>query len=109
MICLECSAPFTGYAKGRVPQRFCGRACARKFNHRRESRGALAYDLLRIMRRERDVASKLNIWTELCRVELSWNDEDAGRKTWKPAEMALADIEALDRRPSTNLYIKEPK
>ena len=106
MICLECSTPFTATHAAGKPQRFCGVACKRKFNHYRESNGALFFDLVRIMRNERDVAKKLGIWTELCRVELAMRDREKGRKTWKPAEMALADIEAMDRRPTTNLYVK---
>jgi hypothetical protein len=105
--CLECSAPFTAYAKGRVPQRFCSPACKRKFNHRRESRGAMLYDLWRVFRRERALAVELGIQNEMNRLDLSWHDEDAGKRTWKPARMALDDIAALDRPPTTNLYVRK--
>lgn len=53
-------------------------------------RGAELYDLFRAMRRERDAAKAMNIWTELCRLELNWQQEDEkqrpGRRSYmKPA------------------------
>mgnify|MGYP001611599155 CR=1 FL=1 len=103
--CLDCDMPLTE-AQIRKGQRYCCTSHSIRFNNMMKTRGASIYSLVRILRRERDTATRLNIWTELCRVELSWNDQDAGRKTWKPAEMALADIEAMDRKPTTNLYVK---
>ena len=107
--CLECLTEPLPEAKRGSKRRFCSDKCSKIFNNRRMVRGAILYDLFRINRRERDKAKQSGIWNAMCRLELSWNDEDAGRKTWKPAEMALADIEALDRRPTTNLWIKEPR
>lgn len=104
--CLECSAPLTPSRRGQA-KRFCCKDHAVKFQNRRMTRGALLYDLFREHRRNRSKAYAMKLMTEMCRLELSWNDEDAGRKTWKPAEMALADIAAIDRPPTTNLYLRE--
>lgn len=106
-LCLECSAPIAPSTRGHA-KRFCSVACGKAFNNRRATRGALLYDLFRSMRRDRATAKAENIWTEMCRLELAWNDEDGGRRTWKPAKMALSDIDALDVKPTTNLYLKEP-
>lgn len=105
MPCLECSTPLTKSTRGK-PRRFCSSACSQKFNNRRASRGMILYDLFRAMRRDRADAKALGIWTEMCRLELAWNDEDGGARTWKPARMALADIEDADIRPRTNIYLK---
>lgn len=108
MPCLECSAPLTPSRRGN-PRRFCSAQCSKTFENRRRSRGAALYDLFRVMRRERDTAKRLNIWTEMCRLELSWNDRDEGKRTWKPAMMALEDIAYHHPLPTTNLYEKAPK
>jgi hypothetical protein len=109
MTCLNCPNPCAP-AKPRGPApRFCSIECRKDFNNMRMVRGALIYDLFRIMRRERDIAKRDNLWTEMCRLELSWNDQDKGARRWKSAEMALADIVALDRPPTTNLYLKPKK
>jgi hypothetical protein len=105
--CLECSAPLTPSKRG-SQKRFCCEAHSRQFNNRRMTRGALAYDLLYAHRCERDKSKQLGIWNELCRLVIRWRDEDEGRKTYKPPEMALADLVAMDRPPMTNLYLKEP-
>lgn len=106
MPCLECSIPIQPSTRGRA-KRFCSVACGKAFNNRRATRGALLYDLFRAVRRDRKTAQDQGVWTEMCRLELAWNDEDAGRRTYKPVRMALADIEALDIKPTTNLYLKE--
>ena len=110
MKCLECGTPTTKSKRG-MPKRFCKIECKRTFNHRRESRGAEAYDLVRALRRDRAEAARLDIWTELCRLDTLWEDEDraAGRvtKSYKPPAMALADLKERDRVPMTNIYIKE--
>lgn len=108
--CLECATPIPPSRSGE-PRRFCCTACRRAFNNRAQTRGAHAYHLIRAIRRDRDEAKELNLWTELCRLELAWEDEDraAGRVTnsYKPPRMALADIQACDRCiPTTNLYMK---
>lgn len=106
--CLECDARLTPSKRGQA-KRFCCPAHAKAFNNIALKRGAQAYHLIRAMRRDRADAKRLNIWTELCRLELAWEDEDraAGRvtKSYKPPEMALMDIAALERcTPTTNLY-----
>lgn len=109
--CLECGISIAASKRGRA-KRFCSPAHSQLFNNRAQSRGAHAYHLIRAIRRERDKAKQLGLWTELCRLELAWEDEDRAEnrsaKSYKPPEMALADIAACERCiPSTNLYIRE--
>lgn len=102
MNCLECSAP--------TPNRYCSASCRTRFNNRRIQRGGQIYDLFRAMRRDRKLAQELDIWTEMCRLDTLWEDEDraSGRatKSYKPPEMALADLRENDRVPATNIYLK---
>ena len=109
--CLECGAELTKQARGQAP-RFCSVEHKRDFHNRAQTRGVHIYHLFRAMRRERAKAKQLNLWTELCRLELAWEDEDRanGRTmpSYKPAEMTLQDIAELKRcTPTTNLFIKE--
>jgi len=59
-------------------------------------RGAEMYDLFRALRRERPLAKLLNIWTELCRLELKWQEEDEaqrpGRRSYTPPKRALDQL-----------------
>ncbi len=59
-------------------------------------RGAELYDLFRSLRRERTEAKALNVWTQICRLELAWQMEDEktreGRKSYVPAKRALANL-----------------
>ncbi len=104
--CLECSIPLTPSRRG-APKRFCSPSCKLKMRDRAMRRGAPVYHLFRVMRRERDEAKRLSVWTEMCRLELAWNDQDEGRKTWLPAELVLSDIHERDMIPSTNIYVRE--
>lgn len=86
-VCPEC-----GNAHSRKGA-FCSTSCRQAFNNRRLQRGAEVYDLLRAMRRERDKAKALNVWTEICRLELRWNTEDEaerpGRRSYIEPRRAL--------------------
>jgi hypothetical protein len=59
-------------------------------------RGAELYDLFRALRRERSEAKALNLWTQICRLELGWQQEDAkqrpGRRSYMPPKKALANL-----------------
>jgi hypothetical protein len=92
--CLECGNALTA---SRQPERlFCSTVCRQAFNNRRMQRGAELYDLFRALRRERAEAKQLNIWTQICRLELAWQMEDEktrqGRKSYMPAKRALANL-----------------
>ncbi len=105
MPCLECSAPITPSKTG-SPRRFCSDACAKKFGNRAMTRGAAFYHLIRAHRRERSKSKQLGLWTAICQLELYYNDIDAGKRTYLPPEMVLADIDAKDYRPTTNLFVR---
>lgn len=96
--CQECGNHISGRVRGnhvsRVPGKlFCSTPCRQTFNNRRMQRGADIYDLFRALRRERSEAKRLNIWTEICRLELGWQQEDeterGGRKSYMPPRKAL--------------------
>lgn len=91
--CLECSAPLSGRRKG---QEFCSTAHRQAFNNRRMQRGAELYDLFRALRRERSTAKAMNLWTQICRLELGWQMEDEkkrpGRRSYMPPTKALANL-----------------
>ncbi len=106
MPCLECSDPIINRQRG---ARFCSPACQKMFGNRAMVRGAAFYHLIRAHRRERDKSKQLNLWTQICRLELYYNDIDAGKRTYLPPELVLSDIAAQDMIPSTNLYIKETR
>ena len=88
--CQECGNHITTAATGKV---FCSTHCRQTFNNRRMQRGAEMYDLFRALRRERSEAKALDIWTELCRLELKYQGEDDdlrdGRKSYMPPRKAL--------------------
>lgn len=92
--CLECGNPS---GRGNQPEKlFCCTSCRLAFNNRRMQRGAEIYDLFRVLRREPDEAKRLNLWTQICRLELAWQTEDEknrqGRKSYMPAKRALANL-----------------
>lgn len=74
--CHECS---TAFVQPRADACFCSTSCRKTFNNRRAVRGAEVYDLFRALRRERPLAKELNIWTQMCRLELRWQEEDTKR------------------------------
>lgn len=91
--CPECNDPI---ASRRIGQEFCKPSCRQSFNNRRMQRGAELYDLFRALRRERGDAKALNLWTQLCRLELQYQTEDdatrPGRRSYMPPKKALANL-----------------
>lgn len=111
MPCLECGVELQKPVRA-ADRRFCCVEHKNTFNNRATKRGVHAYHLIRAIRRERGKAKALKLWTELCRLELAWEDEDRrdGRTvpSYKPPELTLADIAGLARAvPTTNLFVKE--
>ena len=91
--CLECGTALTERRNGK---QFCSTPCRQSFNNRRMQRGAEIYDLFRALRRERSEAKALNLWTQICRLELAWQQEDEearpGRRSYVPPRKALANL-----------------
>lgn len=89
--CPECGNGVRGRRK-----QFCCAACRLAWNNRRLQRGAEIYDLFRAIRRERDEAKRLRVWTEICRLEFRWQAEDdaqrPGRRSYVPPARALANL-----------------
>lgn len=60
------------------------------------ARGAELYDLFRALRRERSEAKALNLWTQICRLEKTWQDQDEakrpGRRSYTAPRKALANL-----------------
>lgn len=108
--CLECSLPVQ--QTSRRERLFCCAEHGQLFHHRRRQRGAEIYDLFRAIRRERKMAKDMDLWTEMCRLETLWEDEDraAGRvtKSYLAPVQALRNLKEIrDRVPSTNVgYVR---
>lgn len=89
--CAECDNPISGRTK-----QFCSTKCRMAFNNRRMQRGAEIYDLFRALRLERDQAKALGLWSEICRLEFVWQQEDdrerPGRRSYVPPKKALAHL-----------------
>ncbi len=109
--CLECSSPVPQPSRRR--REFCCDDHRRTFHNRRALRAAEICDLFRAIRRERKLAKRLDLWTEMCRTETLWEDEDraAGRatKSYLEPERALKNLrEVRDRVPKTNVGFLRP-
>jgi hypothetical protein len=81
--CRECGEVYLGR---RATRTFCSADCRRAFNHRRMLRGADFYDLVMVMRIERDKAAEEGAWSLLCRMAAAFKLEDDrerdGRKSY---------------------------
>lgn len=84
--CRECQSAF----QPRHPsQEYCSTNCGRIFNNRRAVRGAELYDLFCALRSERKLSGEIGIWTEMCRLELRWKEEDGQVRKYLPPRLAL--------------------
>ena len=92
-LCKECG---NRISDGNRASEFCSTSCRQSFHNRRLQRGAELYDLFRALRRERSKAKQLNLWTQICRLELEWQMQDdrerPGRKSYMEPEKALANL-----------------
>lgn len=106
--CLECGKLWNDRKAGR---QFCCTTCRMAFNNRRMKRGAELYDLFRAMRRERDQAKALGLWSEMCRLELRWHQEDEatrpGRRSYMPPAKALANLRETGRLPIGEVLVRD--
>lgn len=96
--CDECGGEYTPRRKDEF---FCSTPCRKEFENRRMVRGAELYDLFCGYRRERPLAKELGIWTEMCRLEQRWREEDetqrAGRRSYRPLRRALQKLKDTGR------------
>lgn len=102
--CLECASAIEGR---RIGKEFCSSQCRLAFNNRRMQRGAEIYDLFRALRRERGVAKELGLWSEICRLERQWQDEDEaarpGRRSYMPPRKAITNLREKGSLPRGKL------
>ena len=81
--CGECGGSMEGRDKAAA---FCDKRCRDNHKNRRCRRGVLLYDLFMALRFERKLASKLKVWSAMCRLAGTWREEDnherAGRRSW---------------------------
>lgn len=104
--CLECGAHGESTATN---AEFCSVNCRKAWNNRRAMRGAAFYDLFMVLRFDRTRGKYLHVWTMLCRAATLFRRDDLdhrdGRRSWSPAEHALARtpqlLTAPGRRPTT--------
>lgn len=93
-MCQECGSELVIPKKAPVPaKRFCSPKCRMEFNNRRRDRGAELYDLMMIMRFERDVGKDEKIWSLICNQASAYRDADKskrqGRKSWQSFDEAV--------------------
>lgn len=101
--CRECGADFLP----RHPsQDFCSPAHGKLFNNRRAVRGAELYDLFCGLRTERAESKALGVWTEMCRLELRWKEEDGGRRRYLPIRTALRRLRESGRLMIGDIVVK---
>lgn len=82
--CLECGKPFQ---RGKPEQEFCGRVCVRAWNNRRMRQGAELFDLVMIVRFDREKATSNKVWRAINRLASQFRDADkarrGGRRSWR--------------------------
>lgn len=97
-LCRECGTSLDGRDKRTV---FCSPKCRSTFNHRRQQRGAELYDLFMMLRYERAIAGKYNLWSRMCRLGEIYRDADhverAGRKSWQGINAIVSSAKAASR------------
>ena len=90
--CKECGGPVASPDRRK---QFCHSTCRKKFNRRRERRGALLYDLYMAFRYERPEAREANVQSQMNRLCMYWREEDEqrrqGRQSWGDWRKVLAD------------------
>ncbi len=105
--CLECDNRIENAREGQL---FCSPAHRQIFNNRRMQRGAELYDLFRALRRERAEAKRLNLWTQICKLERHWQDEDErdrpGRKSYMPPRRALTILREKGSLPIGEILVR---
>lgn len=81
--CRECGGAFT---PNRMTQSFCRAACRKTFNNRRAERGAELYDLVMLMRFDREEAKAVSAFSLLCAKAGVYRQADKverqGRPSW---------------------------
>lgn len=87
--CNECGEAYT---PRRCDEFFCSVPCRKSFDNRAMVRGRDLYHLFMTMRYERGVAKLLGVWAIMCRMAMTWKEEDNrernGRKSWqKPTKI----------------------
>lgn len=106
-LCQECGNRISAGPRAKL---FCSAKCRLAQNNRRMKRGAELYDLFRALRRERAEAARLGLWTEICRLEKQWYDEDqaerAGRKSYMPPKKALANLLDKGSLPRCEILVR---
>lgn len=79
--CCECGTDLVIQDKSKE---FCDTACRISFHNRRKKRGAEMYDLFMHLRYNRKEAQGKEVWSLICNMAMTWNEEDqeAGRVSY---------------------------
>ena len=87
--CQECGV---NYVAKKTSSKFCSTGCRKIFNNRRAQRGALLYDAFMSLRYDRAAAKEVGIdYTFICRIGEMFNDEDKGKRTFRPAAEVMEE------------------
>ncbi len=81
--CLDCGAGFPAA----TAREFCSKACRKRWNNRRATRGAELYDLYMAHRFDRQAAQALGVFQAINRMASNWRQEDrdarGARRSWR--------------------------
>lgn len=90
--CKECGGPIASPDRRK---QYCHSNCRKRFNRRRERRGAILYDLYMPHRFERPEATEARILTQINRICMYWREADVmhrgGRPSWGDWKKVLED------------------
>ena len=87
--CQECGDK---YVSKKASSKFCSTSCRKTFNNRRAQRGALLYDAFMALRYDRKAAKAAGVdYTFICRIGEMFNDEDQGKRTYRPAKEMMEE------------------
>ena len=88
-VCPECRASF---APLRASAKFCSKDCNSAWQNRRNTRGAVFYDLWMTNRHQRGLAKTLKVLHVMTRLAMYWHEQDKGRQTWNPAAKTIDSV-----------------
>jgi hypothetical protein len=107
--CRQCNECGQSYEPSRRDEFFCSIPCRKQFDNRAMVRGRDLYHLFMVMRYERGLAKTLGIWAIICRMALSWRQEDeaerGGRKSWDNPQKVIGRLPVvMQAKEATVIY-----
>jgi hypothetical protein len=79
--------------------RFCSARHKVIFNNIRRTRGAQLYDFFMTLRYDRERAQKLDVWSCLCALAMTFREADKGKVSWGDVAEHLEKMPYLKKAP----------